>query len=202
MIDESQTDALPRRRRVFNGVLGAALLAAGVFAALQAHTFWTARRGGQDNAERPGRKSPRGHTPSPADAPGAWADQPANVLSDARLAPLDGDPAGIAPPAGAKPLGAYRRAFAGYADELARYLVPGELAQAETHYRDCLSARGFQLTYRREMPDGRRVLVFSGPGCDVTVSLRNVSGQEKMVSVSLAATSREPPGDAGGKEPR
>ena len=99
MTDEPQTDALPRRRRAFNSVLGAALLAAGVFAALQAHTFWTARRGGNDGVELPGRKSPRGNVAPPADAPGAWGNEPANVLSDARLAPLDGDPAGIAPPA-------------------------------------------------------------------------------------------------------
>jgi len=67
-------------------------------------------------------------------------------------------------------------------EEFAGYDYPGPSDAAVAYYEKALAKRGFQRAADRDA-QGRRELSFQKDGTSVTVSLRNVGKEQKIVSI-------------------
>jgi len=102
-------------------------------------------------------------------------------LAAGGLKRLQGDPAGIRPPDGAR-----RRAVFGRQDGtiVGWYEFPGDSAAADDHYTALLQARGFNLIDRSRGASRRRLL-FNRDRTAATVLLRRRRENDKIVEIFL-----------------
>jgi hypothetical protein len=194
---QDASDRPARRPKRLRAVLYAALVSAGVLAAWQAHEHYFAA--GDGRAPRP-QRHPAGAASGEAET---WpASNPFELLIDpsaaAGIPALEGDPGGIASPAGARRLWAGRRRWSGGVQETAMYrLAPSAADAAVAHYRDAMAARGFALREDFAASENVRVLAFARGRTRVTLSLRTVGKEAKMVRLVLSVTRFDDDGAAG-----
>jgi len=190
-----------RKRRWF-WILYAVLLIASVsFAAWQGVRFFRGVKGSSGppvfNSVRRsyGRIGPP--APPPATGPTEMTDNP---LAGVGMTPLNGDPDGIAPPKGADRRSAFVRRGRDEVEMMARYTWKGSADQAAEYYREYLVGKGMKFLGEQTRtgrsastrPDSsrntplRRIFVFSGPKGNVTVTLRKMRGNDKMLLIALS----------------
>ncbi|MHC4982799.1 MAG: hypothetical protein ACYTF6_06485 [Planctomycetota bacterium] len=171
-------------RRLFPFALYVCLLAAVAFAAWQVTVYFRTR--GASNrpaaAQKDGKKAPefRGS----AESPGGPL-SPDALVGMAGVSPLRGDPGGMPPPAGAVRRCAVACPRQGMAVELANYEYHGSVAAAAAHYEKLLAERGFDRLSETSA-GGAAVLTFQKRLTVVTVSLRKVGQERKIVSIDVA----------------
>jgi len=194
------------KRRWFWMLYAAALVASLAFAAFQMHRFFNAHR------SAPGAgvfsRTRRGHgrigppAAPPTSGPSEMTDNP---LAGVGMKPLDADPDEIDPPRGSVRRSAFVRKADGEVEMMAIYGWQGHADQAADHYKAYLKGRGMELLSDRvHLPRSattrpatrpsrrsRRVLIFQGSKRHVTVTLRRLSGDDEMVSISLIVVRRE-----------
>ena len=122
-----------------------------------------------------------------------------NPLAGVGMKPLDGDPDGIAPPRGAARRSAFMRRTDDEVEMMARYTWQGSAERAAEYYREYLSREGMKFLGEQirtgrsasTRPDSsrnarpRRIFVFHGPRRHVTVTLREMPGNDEMLSITL-----------------
>ena len=101
------------------------------------------------------------------------------------LADLEGDPGGIAPPAGAKRLFGFRQPIDGEVRMLGRYELAGTAEKAADHYLRSLRKDGFSLLRDSTDAEGARRLLFEKPPGSVTVALRTNLREAKIVIITV-----------------
>ena len=168
-----------RRREIRRTILVLALLAAGTFAAWQAGVFVSRRIGRHTRGASSAANLPAQTQPAPdACSPGDLLRSP---LAAVGLTPLDGDPGGIAPPAGSKRREAFQRRIGGRTEQRARYELAGAIGAAADYYARALAARGFVRRPDGAAARGGRTMVFVGDAAAATVRLNARPAGGKMV---------------------
>jgi len=160
-------------------------------------------RGAKESSSPP--KSPfvrRGYgqigpqAPPPTTGPSEMTDNP---LAGVAMTPLDGNPGGLAPPKGAVRQSAFVRRTGGEVEMMARYTLQGSADQAAEYYREYLGGKGMKFLGEQvrtgrsasSRPNSsrhvrsRRIFVFHGPKQHVTVTLREMPGNDKTLSITL-----------------
>lgn len=172
-------DVPPRRRGRW--ALYLLLVASGLFAAWQIYVFASSVR----RSAGPGALNAGVCKPAPGSPPATMPLDPLDVRGDPLgrmgLAPLEGDPGGIAPPPGARRLGARRRRADGQVWLEGRYDYDGTLDAAVEHYRRIAAARGLRGIGDREVRFGWRQVIFDGEEVLLRISLRKKPSDDKIV---------------------
>ena len=122
-----------------------------------------------------------------------------NPLAGVGMKPLDGDPDGLAPPKGAVRRPGFVRRGGDEVEMMASYTWKGSADRAAEYYREYLGGKGMKFLgeqtrtgrsaatrpglSRNARP--RRIFVFHGPGRTVTVTLREMTGNDRMLSITL-----------------
>ena len=198
-----QTDELPKRpclsrRRLWSAVLYLCLLAALVFAAWQIHMVWEHRQGPRVAGEP--YRAPAYQAPAtlPTTNPVEMA---AAAVAASGLTEFQGDPGGIAPPAGAVRLRGFQRSVEGQVQQQAHYEWAGQPLGALDHYARILGPQGFarsvplrgtQPAPNIEAGDELRAVFFKGR-TRVTVALRKNSQGAKIVTIIVFTVIRPAP---------
>ena len=189
-----------RKRRWFWVLYAVVLIASVSFAAWQGIRFFRGENGSSGppifNSLRRshGRIGPP--APAPTTGPGEMTDNP---LAGVGMAPLNGDPDGIVPPKGAVRRSAFVRRTGDEVEMMARYTWQGSTDRAAGYYREYLSGKGMKFLGERTRTGHsaatrpkssrnarlRRIFVFHGPRRHATVTLREMSGDEEMLSITL-----------------
>jgi len=165
------------------------LLGVVAFAVWQASVF--VRGVGAGPAPRPA-GLPAGR-PAAGEAPSQPASGPVGA-EDAGLHDLDGDPAGLPPPPGARRRDAYWRLAEGCREEIALYELSGETGAAAEHYLAAFAGAGLSLLSDRADGTGaRRLCSVRGP-VKAVVTLRKAAAAEKMIRITVIVTA--PAGEA------
>lgn len=130
----------------------------------------------------------------PADAGGPLPTQPS---LGANMTELEGDPADIAPPAGAKPLAGYEQTSPGQVQQQREYLWQGDLKAANEYYLKTLAAAGFQLVAQPTSrnappPEDRIVQNFTRDLMHMILVLRKEGSEGKMVRILIVTTNVVP----------
>ena len=190
-----------RKRRWFWIFYAVVLIASVSFAVYQGIRFFRDEKGSFGppvfNSVRRGRHGRIGPAaPSPTTGPSEMTDNP---LAGVGMRPLDGAPDGIAPPKGASRRSAFVRQTGDEVEMMARYTWQGTADQAAEYYREYLSGKGMKFLGEQTRtgrsastrPDSsrnarpHRIFVFHGPKRYVTVTLREMPGNDKMLSITL-----------------
>jgi len=124
-----------------------------------------------------------GPTTLPAKPPQSLAELIAAPLAGTGLVPSDGDPAGLAPPPGAKRLYGFVRRLTDQAEQQARYEVAAGRDEIVAHYDKAMAARGLRKLKDATDPTGRRMAIYRGSDGYATVALRTDRQEAKMVIV-------------------
>ncbi len=165
-----------------SGVLYLLLVVAGVFAALQARRFFHMER-------PPGRITLRASTwterefrvPNP---PGGLVEMLETPGGLAGIVPMERDPGGITPPAGAQRLWAHRLPRGVVTIETARYRVEGSIEGVISEFTACMTRAGYEAIGRSE-PDGggRTGLSFQRLNDRAIVTLR-IDGKDAKIATA------------------
>ncbi len=183
--------AAGKARRKAGHLILLVLLGSAIFAAWQVHIAVFDKK-------RDARRVP------PTGARLTWPDQGARSLDELRtsplaaegIEPLDGDPGGIRPPAGAIGRGAERFVRDGYLTERASYDVPGSVDEVLAYYGEALAQNGLSVVYVRDVPAGGKMASFSGADGMATVTLRRRRGDDRIVRIIIMV--EQPAGPADG----
>ncbi len=187
----------PRRRWLVGLYL--ALVAAGIFAAWQAHVLWLSR-GLSSRTQRPNfterqrlqvKLPPNVRSPADPILP--------DPLQESGLTEFTSDPGGVHPPAGAK-RGLSRQVRADGKDYLhAGYEYRGDLAAAVRHYETAAAARGFRHVDDRIGRLGWRRIFLVKDRMHLIVALRKAGKKDKIVTivVTLIRPAQERDGPKG-----
>ena len=122
-----------------------------------------------------------------------------NPLAGVGMAPLAGDPDGIAPPKGSVRRPAFVRRSHNEVEMMARYVWGGSVERAVEYYKEYLSGKGMPFLGERTStglrsstrPNSsrnvrpRRTFVFHGPKGYVIVTLRRVTGKDDTLSITV-----------------
>jgi hypothetical protein len=189
---EKKGDA-DRQRQVLRVWLYLGLMVVGVFAAwlvgqcVRSYLI-SSRQRDRDAVILP-RPTTRPYRPStnPTDLSGS-------PLAAVGLVPLEGDPAGIGAPAGARRLYGFRRDLSDAVEQQVQYELTGTVADAAGHYTKTLASKGFALLKDTAAAPSQRVLVFGSGQAHATVALRKDPREEKIVIIVVTV---EPPGASG-----
>ena len=173
-----------RRKLVSKTALALALMVVGVGAIYLAgrgvRAYLLSRpRAGRDAVIHPG---PTTRSLSVPQGPVEAATAP---LAAVGLVRLRGDPAGIAPPAGARRLFAYQRRRSEETEQQGRYEFDGPADEAAGHYTAALAKKGFTLVRDGVGPLGRRMLIFDGRGGYAAVAFRTNPPKDRTVIIVL-----------------
>ncbi len=134
--------------------------------------------------------------PPPVKGPGEMTGNP---LAGVGMTPLKGDPDGIAPPRNAVRRSGFVRRSHKETEMMARYVWTGSTDRAMEYYKEYLVGKSMtfigERTSTRRRPSTRpgssrdvrprRILVFHGPKGHVTITLREMTGNDGMLSISL-----------------
>ena len=177
----------PPRRPVLAGVLWLCLLAAGVFAAWQAHQAWFA-------PVRAPVQVARLDSSLPASGP-AWGSLDLRQLlegpmSAVGVARMTGDPLDLSPPPGAQQVSAFQWVAADTIHQQAEYRFEGALDQAAEHY--CRRASYLRAVDPASLGNVKpaqdmRVLIGATAGRRVIVVLRADRLAERIVTIAVTA---------------
>ncbi len=190
-----------RKRKWFWVFYAVVLIASVSFAAWQGIRFYRGRKESSgppifDSLRRSyGRIGPPAAPPTTG--PGEMTDNP---LAGVGMTPLDGDPDRIVPPGGAVRRSAFMRRTGGEIEMMARYTWQGSVDRAAEYYKKYLAGKGMKFlgeqtrterstatrpgSSRNSRP--RRIFVFHGPKGHVTVTLREMTGNDDMLSIILS----------------
>jgi len=190
-----------RKRKWFWVLYAVVLIASVSFAVWQGNRFYRARKESSgppifDSLRRSyGRIGPSAAPPTKG--PGEMTDNP---LAGVGMTPLDGDPDRIAPPRGAVRRSAFMRRTGGEIEMMARYTWQGSMDRAAEYYKKYLAGKDMKFlgeqtragrstttrpgSSRNARP--RRIFVFNGPRGHVTVTLREMTGNDDMLSIILS----------------
>jgi len=177
----------PPRRPVLAGILWLCLLAAGVFAAWQAHQAWFAPVRGPVQV-------PRLDSSLPASGP-AWGSLDLRRLLEGPMSAvgvekMTGDPLDLAPPPGARQVSAFQWVAADTIHQQAEYRFEGTLEEAAEHYRgqaSCLRTVDPASLGNVRPPQDARVLIGATAGRRVIVVLRADRLAERIVTIAVTA---------------
>jgi len=194
------------KRRWFWVLYAVVLVVSIAFAVFQVHRFFTSQGSNSSAGTFSGVRRGHGRIGPPAAPPTSGpSEMTDNPLAGVGMKPLGDDPDGIRPPRGAVRRSAFVREADNEVEMMATYGCQGHPDQAAEHYKEHLIARGLKLlgdrihsarsaTTRaatRPSARSRRVLVFRGPKCHVTVTLRKVSGDDTRLSIALIVVRRD-----------
>jgi hypothetical protein len=185
-----------RHRQVRRTCLFLGLIVAAVFLA------WLAGEAVQSHLiSRRQRRWQEAICPVPQTMPVRTTGDPADIvrspLAEVGLAPMEGDPGGFRPPAGARRLFAFERRLTDALEQQARYELSGTPPKAADHYTRAFVAGGFRRLADTVDAAGRRTLVFEKPPAHATLALRRNPRDEKSVIIVLTVVRSQPAGESG-----
>jgi hypothetical protein len=179
-----------KRRTGVTVALYLAMLGGAIFAAWQMHGAMSVGPSTPPAGMRAGAlgDSSPASMPSTATAPAGLA---ANPLATVNLEPLSGDPAGIAPPAGAVRGNGYSRKLPEGEQQFATYDFPGSMDAAAEHYRRALLSADYTRAGDTRASAGRRVMSFVKNGDGATVDIRSAGSSGSKIVFVLVRTARK-----------
>ncbi len=187
--DSSRQEESTRRKTFWKAILYFFLLVATVFAAWQAYVFYRTGRGGsyQPQAVSPSSLRPDAFFDNGSD----WLPANPSEIIGKWSFEMEGDPADVAPPPGAKKLFAGRRTVKGYLYQHASYHYPGSAEAAREHYRRLAGEKGFLSHPDQGAKSTRKNDIFLRNDQRGTVlmilRLRNHPTAEKIIRIELMA---------------
>ncbi len=166
------------------------LVASCMFAAWQIYVFATSETR-PAAPPSPSAAGPRGNAVNTAQTtPFDPSDVRGDPLESVGLTPLESDPGGIAPPDGARRLGASKCPADGQVWLQGRYDYRGSLAKAVEHYRGIAAARGLDRLSDRRAQFGWRQMIFGGEKLILRVSLRKNPQDGTIVRIVVVVIER------------
>jgi len=164
------------------------LLVVGIVVAWQVNLLLSRRRAGA--LPGPVRPALRMRAPSRQTGPmSSPKDFVGGAFAAEGVSSVNGDPAGIIPPASAERLSTFRL---GDGSLVGRYDWPGEVAAAAEHYAQTLAAAGYRRLSDAPDAGGRRMLVLTRGQTKVIITLRKGARNGKIVRIVV--TVMDPPG--------
>lgn len=181
-----------RLRQRLSLAIYVALVAAAVFLAYQVRVFWLQRQ--MTSIVQSGKAGTLDLSRVPSSQP--WPlEKPANMpgapLDESGLETLQGDPAQLPPPPGARREAGFVHNSAGMIYQQRSYLVEGEVSDVAEHYKNVFDQNGYQLI-QNEIDGQDASMTFVSDAIQANVALRKLPAKDKIVRVVLIVASPAP----------